>query len=168
MTFRACVLTVSTKGAQGQRVDESGEKVSEMLARLPAEVVARAVVSDEAADIRRQVQEWLDAADPHLIVLTGGTGLGPRDVTPQALRPLLDYEVPGIAEAMRAAGLKKTPHAMLSRSLAGVRGRTVIVALPGSPRGASDSLEAILEALPHGLRTLRGEVADSPAAHRPS
>jgi molybdenum cofactor synthesis domain-containing protein len=168
MAFRACVLTVSTKGARGQRVDESGEKVSEMLARLPADVVARAVVSDEAADIRRQVQEWLDVTDPHLIVLTGGTGLGPRDVTPQTLKTMLDYEVPGMAEAMRAAGLKKTPHAMLSRSLAGVCKQTVIVALPGSPRGASDSLEAILEALPHGLRTLRGEVQDSPAAHRPS
>jgi molybdenum cofactor synthesis domain-containing protein len=168
MSFRACVLTVSTMGARGQRVDESGEKVSEMLARLPAEVVARAVVSDEVADIQRQVREWIRVTDPHLIVLTGGTGLGPRDVTPQALKPLLDFEVPGIAEAMRAAGLKKTPHAMLSRSLAGVSGQTVILALPGSPRGASDSLEAVLEALPHGLRTLRGEVADSPAAHRPS
>lgn len=168
MGFRACVLTVSTKGARGERMDESGEKVSEMLARLPAEIVARAVVSDEAADIRRQVEEWLRKTDPDVIVLTGGTGLSPRDVTPQALESLLDYQVPGMAEAMRAAGLKKTPHAMLSRSLAGVKGRTLILALPGSPRGASDSLEALLEALPHGLRTLRGEVSDIPAAHRPS
>ncbi len=168
MAFRACVLTVSTKGSRGERVDESGEKVAELLGRLPAEIVGRAVVSDEVSDIRQQVQGWLKKADPHLIVLTGGTGLAPRDVTPQALEPLLDYQVPGMAEAMRAAGLKKTPHAMLSRSLAGVCGHTVILALPGSPRGASDSLEAVLEALPHGLRTLRGEVADSPAAHRPS
>ena len=101
-------------------------------------------------------------------VLTGGTGLGPRDKTPQALEPMLDYQVPGMAEAMRAAGLRKTPHAMLSRSLAGVCGRTLVLALPGSPRGAGDSLEAIMEALPHGLRTLRGEVSDTPAAHRPS
>ena len=168
MGFRACVLTVSTKGARGERVDESGEKVSEMLGRLPAEIVARAVVSDEVADIRRQVQDWIKAADPHLVVLTGGTGLGPHDVTPQALEPLLDYVIPGMAEAMRAAGLKKTPHAMLSRSLAGVSGRTVILALPGSPRGVADSLEAVLEALPHGMRTLRGEIGDAPAAHRPS
>jgi molybdopterin adenylyltransferase len=164
---RACVLTVSTKGSRGERVDESGERLSEMLQRLPAEIVGRAVVSDDEEEIRAQVRRFLDT-DPHLIVLTGGTGLGPRDVTPQALEPLLDYQVPGIAEAMRAAGLRKTPHAMLSRSLAGVCGRTLLLALPGSPRGASDSLEAVMEALPHGLRTLRGEVADSPAAHRPS
>jgi molybdopterin adenylyltransferase len=159
---------VSTKGARGERTDESGERVSEALARIPAEVVGRAVVSDERDDIQRQLREWLRAADPDLIVLTGGTGLGPRDVTPQAVEPLLDYSVPGIAEAMRAAGLSKTPHAMLSRSLAGVIGKTLVLALPGSPRGVADSLDAVMEALPHGLRTLRGEVSDTPAAHRPS
>ncbi|HEY9287870.1 MAG TPA: MogA/MoaB family molybdenum cofactor biosynthesis protein [Candidatus Dormibacteraeota bacterium] len=168
MAFRACILTVSTKGARGERVDESGERISEALARLPAEVVGRAVVSDEIDDIQRQVRDWIRAVDPELIILTGGTGLGPRDVTPQALEPLLDYPVPGIAEAMRAAGLKKTPHAMLSRSLAGVIGRTLVLALPGSPRGVLDSLDAVLEAIPHGLRTLRNQVSDAPAAHRPS
>jgi molybdopterin adenylyltransferase len=168
MGFRACVLTVSTKGARGERVDESGEKITEALARLPADVVGRAVVSDVVDDIQRQVREWLRVTDPDLIVLTGGTGLGPRDVTPQALEPLLDYLVPGIAEAMRSAGLRKTPHAMLSRSLAGVVGRTLVLALPGSPRGVVDSLEAVMEALPHGLRTLRNQVSDSPTAHRPS
>lgn len=165
--MRACVLTVSTKGARGERVDLSGERLAEMLQRLPADVVGRAVVSDDEDEIRAEVRRFLQA-DPHLILLTGGTGLGPRDVTPQALEPLLDYLVPGMAEAMRAAGLRKTPHAMLSRSLAGVCGRTLVLALPGSPKGASDSLEAVMEALPHGLRTLRGEVSDAPAAHRPS
>jgi molybdenum cofactor synthesis domain-containing protein len=168
MAFRACVLTVSTKGARGERVDESGEAIGELLVRLPAEVVGRAIVSDEIEDIQAQLRGWMRAVDPELIVLTGGTGLGPRDVTPQALAPMLDYEVPGIAEAMRSAGLKKTPHAMLSRSLAGVIGRTLVLALPGSPRGVADSLGAVSEALPHGLRTLRNQVSDSPAAHRPS
>lgn len=168
MAFRACVLTVSTKGARGERMDESGEKITEALARVPADVVGRAVVSDDIDAIRAQVGNWIRAIDPDLIVLTGGTGLGPRDLTPQALEPLLDYPVPGIAEAMRAAGLKKTPHAMLSRSLAGVIGRTLVLALPGSPRGVVDSLEAVMEALPHGLRTLRNQVSDSPTAHRPS
>lgn len=168
MAFRACVLTVSTKGARGERMDESGEKITESLARVPAEVVGRALVTDDMDAIRSQVGNWIRAIDPDLIVLTGGTGLGPRDVTPQALEPLLDYPVPGIAEAMRAAGLKKTPHAMLSRSLAGVIGRTLVLALPGSPRGVVDSLEAVMEALPHGLRTLRNQVSDSPTAHRPS
>jgi molybdenum cofactor synthesis domain-containing protein len=125
-------------------------------------------VSDEVDEIRTQIKDWIKAVDPDLVVSTGGTGLGPRDVTPQAVDALLDYEVPGMAEAMRAAGLKKTPHAMLSRSVAGVVGRTLILALPGSPRGAADSLEAVIEALPHGLKTLRGDVSDSLAAHRPS
>ena len=168
MGFSACVLTVSTKGARGERQDESGEKVSEMLARLPAEIVARAIVRDDVDEIRGQLSSWIGAVEPHLIVLTGGTGLGPHDVTPQALAPMLDYMIPGMGEAMRAAGLKKTPHAMLSRSLAGVTGKTIVLALPGSPRGVSDSLEAVLEALPHGMRTLRGEIGDAPAAHRPS
>lgn len=168
MPFKACVLTVSTKGARGERADESGEKITEVLARLPADVVGRAVVSDELEDIQRQVRDWIRAVDPELIVLTGGTGLSPRDVTPQAIEPMLDYAIPGIAEAMRAAGLKKTPHAMLSRSVAGVIGRTLVLALPGSPRGVMDSLDAVMEALPHGLRTLRNQVGDSPAAHRPS
>src|SRR5438046_9342106 len=130
--------------------------MSEALSRIIADVVGRVVVNDDVEHIQHQVREWLRATDPDLIVSTGGTGLGPRDVTPQALEPMLDYPVPGIAEAMRAAGLRKTPHAMLSRSLAGVIGKTLVLALPGSPRGVVDSLEAVLEASAHGLHTLRG------------
>jgi len=168
VTFRACILTISTRGARGERVDESGERLNELLPRLPAEVVGRAIVTDDIGEIRNQLHEWLRAVDPHLILLTGGTGLSPKDVTPQAIGGLLDYEVAGMAEAMRAAGLRKTPHAMLSRSLAGVAGRTLILALPGSPRGAAESLEAVIDAVPHALRMLRDDVGDSPAAHRPA
>jgi molybdopterin adenylyltransferase len=168
MVYRVCILTVSTKGSRGERADESGERLAELVGRLPGEVVGRAVVSDEVAEIRKQVRDWLKAVDPHLILLTGGTGLSPRDVTPQALKPLFDYEVDGMAEAMRAAGLKKTPHAMLSRSVAGVSGRTLVLAVPGSPRGATDSVEAVIEALPHALRMLRDQVSDAPTAHSPS
>src|SRR5207237_732864 len=167
MSFRACVLTVSTKGARGERVDESGEKISEAVARIPAEVVGRAVVTDEVEDIQHQVRAWLRATDPDLIGSTGGTGLGPRDVTPQALEPLLDYAVPGIAEAMRAGGLRKTPHAVLSHSLAGVVGRTLVLALPGSPRGVVDRLEGVMAALPRVLRHLRKQRRETSAAHRP-
>src|SRR5919202_27435 len=105
MPFRACVLTISTKGARGERTDESGEKLVELLGRLPADVVGRAIVSDEVDEIRRQITDWISAVDPDLVISTGGTGLGPRDVTPQAISSLLDYEVAGMAEAMRAAGL---------------------------------------------------------------
>ncbi len=166
--FKVAVLTVSTKGARGERPDDSGDRLVALLRPLPAEIVARQILSDEPAAIQATVREWQQQADPHLIVLTGGTGLTPRDVTPQALAPLLDYPVPGMAEAMRADGRKKTPHAMLSRSLAGVMGRTLILALPGSPAGAAESLQAVLAALPHALTMLRGEAGDTPAAHRPA
>src|SRR2546422_306077 len=106
-------MTVSTKGAGGEGGEEGGKKTRGAPPRIPADVVGRAVVTDDVEHIQHQVREWLRATDPDLIVSTGGTGLGPRDVTPQALEPLLDYPVPGIADAMRAAGLRKTPHAML-------------------------------------------------------
>jgi len=142
--------------------------VAALLERMPAEVVDRRIVSDEPAEIRATLREWQQLRQaPHVIVLTGGTGLASRDVTPQALAPLLDYEIPGMAEAMRAEGLKQTPHAMLSRSLAGVMGRTLVLALPGSPKGAAESLQAVLPALPHALEMLREAGADSPAVHQP-
>lgn len=152
---RAAILTVSDAGARGDREDTSGDLIAARLADLPATVVSRAVVPDEQPMITDFVVAH--AADAELLVITGGTGLAPRDVTPQALRPLLDYEVPGMAEAMRLRGLDATPHAMLSRQVAGVRGRCLVLALPGSPRGVGDCLDAVWPALPHGLRLLRGE-----------
>lgn len=152
---RAAILTVSDAGARGDRDDTSGDLIAKRLAELPATVVSRAVVPDEQPLITDFVVHA--AGDAELLVITGGTGLAPRDVTPQALRPLLDYEVPGMAEAMRLRGLDSTPHAMLSRQVAGVRGRCLVLALPGSPRGVGDCLDAVWPALPHGLRLLRGE-----------
>jgi molybdenum cofactor synthesis domain-containing protein len=151
---RAAVLTVSDAGALGERADESGELAVQRLAALPAELVWRRVCADEPAEIRAAVLEATAAVD--LLVISGGTGLGPRDLTPQTVAPLLDFEVPGMAEAMRAAGLRGTPHAMLSRQLAGVRGSCLVLALPGSPRAVAESLDAVWAALPHALRLLAG------------
>jgi molybdenum cofactor synthesis domain-containing protein len=134
--------------------DESGPAVHRILAAAGFEVSDVAVVPDEQHRIAAFV---IAATEDHaLVVTTGGTGLGPRDVTPQATQPLLDYEVPGLAEQMRAEGLRKTPMAALSRSLAGVRGRTLILNLPGSVRGATESLEAVAPVLPHAVALLAG------------
>lgn len=152
---RAGVLTVSDGVARGTRADASGDLLVARLRGLPADVVARRSVVDELAEIRRAVLAITGTTD--LLVTTGGTGLGPRDVTPEALGPLLERTVPGMAEAMRAAGLRATPLAMLSRQLVGVRGRCLVIALPGSPRAVAESLDAVWEALPHALQLLSGD-----------
>jgi molybdenum cofactor synthesis domain-containing protein len=158
---RALVITASDSGAAGEREDTSGSVVQAMLEGIGFDV-DRALLPDE----RRLIEAALmvGAEDHALIVTTGGTGLTPRDVTPQATAAVIDHEVPGLAEAMRAAGLRSTPMAALSRSVAGVRGGTLIVNLPGSPRGARESLEAILETLPHAIEMLGGPVRHEPSA----
>lgn len=154
----ALVLTVSDGVTAGTRSDESGERIAERLAG-EGFAVERGSVPDDAAAIASAVREGV--TEHRLLITTGGTGLTSRDVTPQAIEPLLDYLVPGLAELMRAQGLRSTPHAALSRSLAGVIGRTLVLAVPGSPNGAIESLEAVLPVLPHALETL----ADDSSRH---
>jgi molybdopterin adenylyltransferase len=152
--LRARVLTVSDRASRGEMADDSGPAVRQLLLDAGFQVGDVEVVADERADI----QEFLRVAtaEADLVVTTGGTGLTPRDVTPQAAAELLDYEVPGLAELMRAVGVSKTPMASLSRSLAGVRGRCLILALPGSVKGATESLEAVTPILGHACAQLQG------------
>ena len=154
------ILTVSDKGSRGEREDRGGPVIRQVVAELGGEVAAYEIVPDEKARIQEKIVGWADQLGVDVVLITGGTGLAPRDVTPTSTLEVIDYEVPGIPEAMRAESLKKTPNAMLSRMVAGVRGRTLVGNLPGSPRAVQECLEVIKAALPHAVDTLRGEVGD--------
>lgn len=155
--FRYAVLTVSDRGAAGERKDLSGPVIQELLEPLGARLEEYRVVPDELAEIQRAIIEWADQKGVDLILTTGGTGVHPRDVTPDATRPLLDKEIPGMAEAMRSASMAKTPHAMLSRALVGLRKRTLVVNLPGSPTAVRENLSVLLPAIPHALEKIQGD-----------
>lgn len=153
---RAAVLTVSDSCARGSGYDQSGPALCRLLRKSGFELAAAAVVPDDKNRINRVIKGFLRRG-VCLVVLTGGTGFGPRDVTPEAVKSLIDKEALGLAELMRAEGLKKTRRAALSRSVAGFCGRSLILALPGSPKGAVESLEAIVDLIPHALAMARGE-----------
>ncbi len=163
--FSAGILTISDKGAAAERHDRSGEVMRDILSGIGVAILNYAVVPDEHGLIVDKLTEWADSGKVDVLLTTGGTGLTPRDVTPEATLSVLDRVVPGLAEAMRAESLKKTPMAMLSRAVVGTRGKCLIVNLPGSPKAVRECLEVIIPALPHAVETLKGEAGDcGPAA----
>ncbi|ADI01355.1 MAG TPA: MogA/MoaB family molybdenum cofactor biosynthesis protein [Syntrophothermus lipocalidus] len=154
--FKAGILVLSDKGAKGEREDKSGQVIKEMISSIGAEVVAYEVLPDEKELIVNKLIAWCDQLGLDIILTSGGTGLSPRDVTPEATAEVVERTIPGIGEAMRAYGLQKTPRAMLSRGISGIRKKTLIINLPGSVKGARESLEAVIPALDHALETLQG------------
>jgi len=158
--FTVGILTISDKGSRGERQDKSGEAIREILSSMDVRIANYDIVPDEKELIARELISWADENNLDVILTTGGTGLTPRDVTPEATLAVVDRIVPGFAEAMRAESLKKTPMAMLSRAVVGTRGKCLIINLPGSPKAVRECLEAVLPALPHAVETLKGQAGE--------
>jgi molybdopterin adenylyltransferase len=159
MTIRFGILTVSDRAARGERADRSGPALANLIQEKGWSVVKEAVLPDVEADIRTELLSWADGGELDVILTTGGTGFSPRDVTPEATRAVIERDVPGMAEAMRAASLKITPHAMLSRIVTGIRRRTLIINLPGSPKGAVENFQVVVPVLPHAVQLLQEDPA---------
>lgn len=163
--MNVAILTVSDRSASGEREDRSGPILRELVERQGWNVLAESILPDDVGDVEQQLKAWSNSGEIDVILTTGGTGFAPRDRTPEATLNVIDRSAPGLAEAMRLASLRKTPHAMLSRAVAGIRKRTLIINLPGSPRGAKENLQAILQVLPHAVDLLR-EAPGSEAGHQ--
>lgn len=155
LRITAAVLTVSDRSSQGQREDKSGPVIRELLQSIGSEIEEYRIVPDERDIIAQNLRDLSDNIGVDLIVTTGGTGLTPRDVTPEATLEVIDKRIPGFAEAMRAESIKITPHGMLSRAVSGLRGRTLIINLPGSPKAVRETLSVVLPALPHAVELIR-------------
>lgn len=160
MGFKAVVITVSDKGSRGERKDTSGPEIAGMMQQIGIEVVGTQIIPDEREMIRSTLIQWSDGGKIDLILTTGGTGVSPRDVTPDATRQVIDREIPGMGEEMRRRSAAITPHAMISRAMAGIRGRTLIINLPGSPKGARENLGVLLPALAHAIEKIKGDTRD--------
>jgi molybdopterin adenylyltransferase len=159
MTIRFGILTLSDRSARGERADASGPLLADLIKAQSWSVAKQAILPDEESQIRAIMMQWADSGEMDVILTTGGTGFSPRDVTPEATRAVIQRDTPGLAEAMRAASLSTTPHGMLSRAVAGIRGKTLIVNLPGSPRGAVENLQVVLPVLEHAVQLLREDQA---------
>ncbi len=159
MKIRFGILTLSDRSSRGERQDSSGPALAALIEAEQWSVVKHEILPDHEPAIREILVSWADSRDMDVILTTGGTGFSPRDVTPEATRAVIDREAPGLAEAMRTASLKVTPHAMLSRIVTGIRRQTLIVNLPGSPKGAVENLQVIVPVLPHAVQLLRGDPA---------
>lgn len=158
--FSCAVLTMSDKGSRGERVDESGPMLQEILRDEGYQLRAYEMVPDQVEAIAKTLIQWVDQDKIDLILTTGGTGVSPTDVTPEAMRGVIEKEIPGMAEAMRAASLLKTPYAVLSRAMVGIRGRSLIINLPGSQKAARENIEVLLPALSHALDKIQGGTSD--------
>lgn len=160
--MRFGILTVSDRSSRGERPDVSGPALAEAVKAQGWQVARSGIVADELPEIKRILVEWADGGAMDVLLTTGGTGFAPRDVTPEATRAVVERLTPGLDEAMRAASLKVTPHAMLSRAVSGIRGRTLIINLPGSPKGAVENLQVLIPVLQHAVDLLQ----DNPASEK--
>lgn len=158
--MRAAILTLSDKGARGEREDVSGPALNDWLTRQGVVVECMSLIADDFGQIVSTLEKWTESPAYDLIVTTGGTGVSPRDLTPEATAKVIERELPGFAERMRQESLKKTPHAIISRATAGIRGRTLIINLPGSPKGAIENLQAVWPAIPHTIAKIQGDPSD--------